>query len=72
MRSAGEMVSQPGIFGLMLLIAAWWSMDGPNAFDLDRNWVGLRRRAIVLAAALGSCWAIMAGSGSSPFLYFQF
>ena len=46
---------------------------GTNAFDIDKEITDSRpRRAIVLAAALGACLAIMAGSGSSPFLYFQF
>ncbi len=60
-----------GAVGL-LLFAAWWSMAGPNAFDLDAKWEPRRRHAFALAAAFGACIAIMAGSGSSPFLYFQF
>ncbi len=60
-----------GAVGL-LLFAAWWSMAGPNAFDIDAKWEPRRRHALALAAAFGACVAIMAGSGSSPFLYFQF
>jgi alginate O-acetyltransferase complex protein AlgI len=56
----------------LLLFAAWWSMAGPNAFDLDAKWEPRRRHAFALAAAFGACVAMMAGSGSSPFLYFQF
>jgi hypothetical protein len=60
-----------GAIGL-LLVAAWWSMLGPNAFDIDAEWQPRRRHAFALAAAFGACIAIMAGTGSSPFLYFQF
>jgi alginate O-acetyltransferase complex protein AlgI len=56
----------------LLLLAAWWSMIGPNAFDIDASWQPRRRHAFALAAAFGACIAMMAGSGSSPFLYFQF
>jgi alginate O-acetyltransferase complex protein AlgI len=56
----------------LLLFAAWWSMAGPNAFDIDAKWQPRRRHAFALAAAFGACIAMMAGSGSSPFLYFQF
>jgi hypothetical protein len=56
----------------LLLLAAWWSMAGPNAFDMDAKWQPRRRHAFALAAAFGACIAMMAGSGSSPFLYFQF
>ncbi|HXB25765.1 MAG TPA: MBOAT family O-acyltransferase [Gemmatimonadaceae bacterium] len=56
----------------LLGFAAVWSMAGPNAFDMDAKWQPNRRHAFALAAAFGACIAIMAGSGSSPFLYFQF
>ena len=70
--TGGELFEGIGVFLLILATAAWWGMVGPNAFDIDANWKPRRRRAIALAAALGGCLAIMAGSGSSPFLYFQF
>ena len=57
---------------LLLLAAAWWGMVGPNAIDLHRDWTPRPRRAVALAAALGACLTLMLGSGSSPFLYFQF
>jgi hypothetical protein len=47
-------------------------MVGPNAIDLHRDWRPHPRRAVALAAALGACLTMMLGSGSSPFLYFQF
>jgi alginate O-acetyltransferase complex protein AlgI len=56
----------------LLLFAAWWGMIGPNAFDIDAQWQPRPRHAFALAAAFGACIAIMAGAGSSPFLYFQF
>ncbi len=69
----GDAIPQGGVFLVVFAIAAWWSTIGPNAFDIDRRWVDHRAsRGLVLAAALGACLAIMAGTGSSPFLYFQF
>jgi hypothetical protein len=47
-------------------------MIGPNAFDLDAEWTPRPRHAVALAAAFGACLALIAGSGPSPFLYFQF
>jgi len=43
-----------------------------HAIDLHRDWRPRPRRAVALAAALGACLTMMLGSGSSPFLYFQF
>ena len=68
----GDMLPQPGVLALVLGVAATWSMMGPNAFDIDRHWVDRPRRRVALAVALGASLAIMAGSGASPFLYFQF
>jgi len=67
----GAMLPQVNVFAALILVSAWWSMVGPNAFDIDRAWVWRPRTALALAAAFGACLAIMAG-GSSPFLYFQF
>lgn len=65
--------SVPAIgFAVFLGIAAWWSMFGPNAFDIDVEWKPRPRYAVALAAAFGACLALIAGSGPSPFLYFQF
>jgi alginate O-acetyltransferase complex protein AlgI len=56
----------------ILVIATLWAVAGPNAQDLNRNWRLTPARAIGLAAAMGACVGIMLGTGSSPFLYFQF
>ena len=42
------------------------------AFDIDAEWRPRPRHAVALAAAFGACLALIAGSGPSPFLYFQF
>jgi len=53
--------------------AMWLAMAGPNAFDLHAGqWKLTRRWTLGLAAALGACLSLMAGTGASPFLYFQF
>jgi len=70
--SGGRSPENSSTFVIVVLIAAWWAMSGPNAFDIERNWSMRPARAIALAAALGASLAIMAGAGSSPFLYFQF
>jgi alginate O-acetyltransferase complex protein AlgI len=59
-------------YASVLLIAAAWGMVGPNAQQIHANWVPTPRRWVVLAAAAGASLAVMLGSGSSPFLYFQF
>ncbi len=68
----GDGVVQPGVFGVLIAVAIWWGMIGPNTFDIDKAWVDRLRRAFALAAAFGAALGIMAGAGSSPFLYFQF
>jgi alginate O-acetyltransferase complex protein AlgI len=68
---SGAVVGLP-VFLTAGLVAAGWAMFGPNAFDLDRRWPREPRYAFGAAAAFGVCLALMAGSGSSPFLYFQF
>jgi alginate O-acetyltransferase complex protein AlgI len=69
---AGATVPNPLALIALLLAGAWWAMIGPNAIDLHRDWRPRPRRAVALAAALGACLTMMLGSGSSPFLYFQF
>ena len=72
---AGGGAVQVGMLPLIaagLLVAAWWSMLGPNEHDLHAEFRWTRGRALVLSAALGVCLALMAGGGTSPFLYFQF
>ncbi len=54
----------------VLLIAAWWSMEGPNPFELDLA-PRLRTR-LVLAAGFGAALALIVSLRPSPFLYFQF
>jgi alginate O-acetyltransferase complex protein AlgI len=68
----GATVQNVTAFLVFLTIAAAWSMAGPNAVDLHEEWKWRRRRGFALAGALGACVAVMAGSGNSPFLYFQF
>ncbi|MCA0375103.1 MAG: hypothetical protein LCH84_05510 [Gemmatimonadetes bacterium] len=53
-----------------LAIAAWWSMRGPNAFDMSHTWTV--RRRVTLAAAFGAGLALIVTARPSPFLYFQF
>ncbi len=61
----------PG-FVLLLVATLAWAVFGPNAWDIDRGAEWRPRHIYVFAAAMGACLAIMAGVGSSPFLYFQF
>jgi alginate O-acetyltransferase complex protein AlgI len=56
----------------VLVLAAMWAMVGPNAQEIHAQWAPTPRRWIALAAAAGASLAVMLGSGSSPFLYFQF
>jgi alginate O-acetyltransferase complex protein AlgI len=70
--ASGRLVENAPALILVLIGAAWWAIVGPNATDLHRDWTPRPRRIIGLAAAAGACAAVMLGSGSSPFLYFQF
>jgi alginate O-acetyltransferase complex protein AlgI len=69
---SGAQVESLGAYTAVLLIAAAWAMVGPNAQELHEGWAPTRKRFVALALALGACLAVMLGSGSSPFLYFQF
>jgi alginate O-acetyltransferase complex protein AlgI len=60
------------VFVVVVVFAGAWAMLGPNVFDMKDQWQFRTRRAFVLAAAFGACLTLMAGNGSSPFLYFQF
>ena len=66
----GTTVEQLPLVLVALGIAAWWAMVGPNAFEIQErvSW----RRQIAFTLAFGASLAIIAGSRSSPFLYFQF
>jgi alginate O-acetyltransferase complex protein AlgI len=68
--TGGDLVHGAPIAASVLALAAAWAAFGPNAFDLkhERSY----QRDLALAAAFGACMAIIAGSRSSPFLYFQF
>ena len=57
---------------VLLVLAGWWAMFGPNALDLHAGFKWKPRLALYHAAAFGACVAILAGGRNSPFLYFQF
>jgi alginate O-acetyltransferase complex protein AlgI len=58
---------------LMVLGAGALALLGPNAFDVHAvSWRPTKRHGFAIAAAVGVCLSLMAGTGSSPFLYFQF
>ncbi|MGQ0647610.1 MAG: MBOAT family O-acyltransferase [Gemmatimonadaceae bacterium] len=67
---SGELVAQPTLAAIAVLIAGAWAMSGPNAFDLDVQATWKRRTAVTVAFA--ASLAIVLGTRSSPFLYFQF
>lgn len=50
--------------------AAWWSLRGPNVFEMRHEWTPARR--IGLATAFGAGLALIITARPSPFLYFQF
>jgi alginate O-acetyltransferase complex protein AlgI len=68
--AAGALVPNAALAVVALGVAAVWATAGPNAFEMkhERSF----RMELALATALGACVAIIAGSRSSPFLYFQF
>ena len=66
----GLLVPNAGLAMVALAIAGWWATVGPNPFEMAHS--RSFRRDLVLATAMGACVAIIAGSRSSPFLYFQF
>jgi alginate O-acetyltransferase complex protein AlgI len=68
--AGGQLAPQPVLATIAILIAGWWAMAGPNAFDLqvdDRS-----RRRVAWAVGFAASLAIILGTRSSPFLYFQF
>src|SRR5262249_41117695 len=68
--TAGVLVMQPVLATFALAVAAYWSMLGPNAFEMRHSyrWGG----QLVLASGFAASLAIIVGLRSSPFLYFQF
>lgn len=66
----GALVPQPGFAIMVLILAGWWAMAGPNAFEM-RHPFTVRQRAIA-TVAFAACLALILGTRSSPFLYFQF
>ncbi len=59
----------PVVIG-MLGVAAWWSMRGPNPFEMRHELTP--RRRLALSMAFGSGLALIVTARPSPFLYFQF
>jgi hypothetical protein len=57
---------------VLVVLAGWLAMLGPNVFDMHQRWRYRPLHALGWAAAFGVCIALMAGGGASPFLYFQF
>ncbi len=59
-----------GVVLSVMAIAAWWSMRGPNAFEMSHDWTPQRK--VVMALAFGAGLALIVTARPSPFLYFQF
>jgi alginate O-acetyltransferase complex protein AlgI len=59
-----------GVVAAAMMVAAWWSMRGPNVFEIRHEWTAGRK--LGLAAAFGAGLALIVTARPSPFLYFQF
>jgi len=70
MPTSGDLVAQPQFAVFVLAVAGWWSMAGPNVFEM-RPAFTLRQRVFATVAFAVSLALIM-GTRNSPFLYFQF
>jgi len=70
--TAGATIPGVGLLVAWMGLAGWWAMRGPNAFDMHASWRFHPGHAFWWAAAMGASLALMAGTGASPFLYFQF
>lgn len=70
--ASGLGIRDAGIFAGIMAIAAWWSMIGPNTFEMHAHFRWKRRYAFIMSIAFGACLAMMASDRNSPFLYFQF
>ncbi|HJQ10590.1 MAG TPA: MBOAT family O-acyltransferase [Gemmatimonadaceae bacterium] len=66
----GSTIGQVELALPLLFIAAWWSMIGPNVFELRP--VFTARQRVLTTVAFAVSLAIIIGMRSSPFLYFQF
>lgn len=55
---------------ITMAFASWWSMIGPNPFEVSHEWRG--RRQMFWSLVLGICLAMIIVQRPSPFLYFQF
>ncbi|MFL5613847.1 MAG: MBOAT family O-acyltransferase [Gemmatimonadaceae bacterium] len=66
----GSSIDQIYLAVPLLGAAAWWAMIGPNPFEM-RHEIGWRR-GFALTAAAAACLALIAGTRTAPFLYFQF
>ena len=66
----GILVPSASLAAVAIVVAAWWAMIAPNAFEIAAHDSWPRRVAWVVAFA--AALAIVAGTRSSPFLYFQF
>ncbi len=67
----GEMSHHPGFYAV-LLFSAWWSMAGPNVWDVLTEYRWKPIHGLAFATVFGACLAVIAGGRQSPFLYFQF
>jgi alginate O-acetyltransferase complex protein AlgI len=70
--TSGTLVMKPTVFVLVMAVAAWWAMRGPNPVDINRAFQWRPRHTYAYSAVLGAALAIIAGGRESPFLYFQF
>jgi alginate O-acetyltransferase complex protein AlgI len=68
--TVGAVTVQPYFVLFALFGAGWWSMVGPNVFEMRHSFTP-RQRAIATLAFAASLALIM-GTRNSPFLYFQF
>jgi alginate O-acetyltransferase complex protein AlgI len=68
----GQLIGAPLMWVVVVGVAMAWAMAGPNSYDLHS---GFRWKPIIgvgWAVAFGACLAVIAGTRSAPFLYFQF
>jgi alginate O-acetyltransferase complex protein AlgI len=68
----GELPADAVKFTLLILVAAVLARWAPNAFEYHQNFRPRIARMAAVAVILGLAIALIAGSRSSPFLYFQF